>query len=159
MAAALLLWLSSGERPHTAASAALAPYQLEVQGSVAIERGAPNIERGAPSTEHPGTLALATGTPVVLLLRPERASSQGVAVHAYLRAQGVLAPLAHRMEAAPSGPVRLQIAPETRWPERGEIVVWLGASKLEPQPEQLAAGAPTLGPGWQRLERAFERVP
>jgi hypothetical protein len=71
----------------------------------------------------------------------------------------VLTALVHDVEAAPSGTLRLKVAAETRWPERGEIVVWLGAAKLQPQPEQLAAGTPAAGPGWQRLERAFARMP
>jgi hypothetical protein len=157
VAAALLLWLSSSERPPTAASAALVPYRLELQGSVAATRGSPAAERSAPASEQATRFEIA-GSPVVLLLRPDRPSDEAVAAHAYLRAQGALTALAHTVEVAASGALRLTVASETRWPEQGEIVVWVGTANREPEPEQLAADAPSAGPGWQRLERPVLRV-
>jgi hypothetical protein len=130
-------------------------YQLEVSsGAASLERSSP--PGTASSVQAPARLA--PDAELVLVLRPERPVASSVAAHAYARdPSGNLRQLTARAEAAPSGALRLFVGARPEWPERGELVIWIGAAGATPKAAELESDAPLTGDGWQRLEQSFVR--
>jgi hypothetical protein len=150
-AALVALWLGLRPGPQPLA---LASYELDVQGSAAVVRG----DSAPASAQDP--LRVRLGSPLTLVLSPERAEPGQVVARAYVQSvEGISAP-AQRMEAAASGAVRLSIDAAASWPASGTLIVWVGRPEVSNKDGDMpAAASPERGPGYQRFARQFVRVP
>jgi hypothetical protein len=139
----------------------LGRYALEVQGTVSEQRGAPAAEPASTGAEELKSVLLLPGQVPVFALRPESRVVGPVTVLVWLVGPGdEFRPLAHELERAASGALRITLRRADALPQRGSAWVLLARPEIAKNPDDalpLLQGGAASGPGWQRWRIDFRR--